>query len=111
MTKYLHDFFAQVTDAHKGFLVPEELYRSIVTALGSGGVVGLALMIVQGVLAHVAVIFPNPTIGGLATISLTLIIDLLRRQNQGSGPAGVPVPVAVPVPISVVAFTETTQSA
>ena len=101
MLHSLRTFLSQVADAHKGFIVPEELYRSIVTALGSGGIVGLFLTILQAILAHVETIFPDPSVGGLAAISLTLVVDLLRRQNQGPGPAAVPVPVSVPVPMPV----------
>jgi hypothetical protein len=94
MTKLFHDFFASVTDSVKGFLNPEELYRSIITALGSGSALGLVLTILQALLSNVAVIFPNPIVGGLATMLLTLVVDLLRRLNQGGKPAATPTPAA-----------------
>jgi len=99
---FLKAFFSHVIGTKKGILVPEELYRSIMTSLGSGGLVGLALMILQSVLSHVAGIFPNAGVAGFATLSITLIMDLLRRLNQGDkqgqvvvvnpGPASVATP-------------------
>ncbi len=43
MLKLFQDFFASVADSAKGFLNAEELYRSILTALGSGSALGLVL--------------------------------------------------------------------
>ncbi len=40
-------------------------------------------------------IFPNPIVGALATMLLTLVVDLLRRLNQGTKPA-TPVAPATP---------------
>lgn len=87
LTALFHGFFGAVAGSVKGILIPEELYRSIVTALGSGGFVGIGLAIVQAILDHVGFIFPNPAVGGLMTLALTLVLDLLRRQNQGAPPA------------------------
>ncbi len=94
MIKLFQDFFASVTDSVKGFLNPEELYRSILTALGSGSALGLVLVVVQALLSNVATIFPNPIVGALATMLLTLVVDLLRRLNQGGKPAPTPTPAA-----------------
>ncbi len=93
MLKLIKRFFAAVADGTKGFLNVEELTRSIVTALGSGSVLALALTVVQAMLAHVALIFPDPTVGALATTVLTLVVDLLRRLNHGE-PAPTPGPAA-----------------
>ena len=90
MIKLFQDFFASVTDGVKGFLNPEELYRSIITALGSGSALGLVLTVLQALLSNVAVIFPNPIVGALATMLLTLVVDLLRRLNQGGKPTPTP---------------------
>ncbi len=81
-----------MSDSAKGFLNPEELYRSILTALGSGSALGLVLAVVQALLSNVAVIFPNPIVGALATMLLTLVVDLLRRLNQGGKPTPTPAP-------------------
>jgi len=96
MLKLLKDFFAAVINTRKGILVPEELLRSILASLGTGSVMSLVLTVVQSLLAHVSLIFPNPLIGGLVTLVLTLLLDLTRRLNQG--PA-IPVPVPGPVPL------------
>jgi hypothetical protein len=87
----LRNFFATVHGSVKGLIAPEELYRSIVTALGSGSVVGLFILVIESVLAHVATVFPAPGTSTLATMLLTLILDLLRRQNQGVTPVKGPV--------------------
>ncbi|HEY2157681.1 MAG TPA: hypothetical protein VGH33_18775 [Isosphaeraceae bacterium] len=92
MIKLFQDFFASVAGSAKGVLNPEELYRSIITALGSGSALGVALTILQALLSNVAVIFPNPIVGALATMLLTLVVDLLRRLNQGGKPAPTPTP-------------------
>lgn len=83
----LKHFFADVRGSKPGILVPEELYRSILTSLGSGTIIGMLVVILQAVLDHVVSIFPDPAIASLASISLTLILDLLRRQNHGDKPA------------------------
>lgn len=88
MLNVIKAFFARVAGSGKGILVAEELYRSILTSVGSGGMVGLVLTVLQAVLAHSATIFPNPLVGWLASMLLTLVIDLLRRLNHdGSSPA------------------------
>ena len=91
MLNLIKEFFASVANSTKGFLNAEELYRSILTALGSGSFLGLVLTVFQAVLANVGMIFPNPAIGALATMLLTLVVDLLRRLNQGGKPAPTPV--------------------
>jgi hypothetical protein len=90
MLTIFKQFFAAVATSTKGFLNAEELFRAILTALGSGSALGLLLTVLQVLLANVAVIFPNPIVGALATMLLTLIVDLLRRLNQGSKPAPTP---------------------
>lgn len=77
-------FFARVDGSRKGLIVPEELFRAIVAAFGSGAVISLVIAVIQMVVSHAAVIFPNPAVAGLASTVLTLILDLLRRQNQGA---------------------------
>ena len=79
----LKQFFADVRGSKPGILVPEELFRSIVTSLGSGTIIGIVVLVLQAVLDHVVSIFPDPAIASLASITLTLILDLLRRQNHG----------------------------
>ena len=90
----IKEFFAAVACSVKGFLNAEELFRSIVTALGSGSFLGIALTVAQALLAHVATIFPNPVVSALATMLLTLVVDLLRRLNQGDKAAPAPAPAA-----------------
>lgn len=82
----LKQFFADVRGSKPGILVPEELFRSIVTSLGSGTIIGIVVLVLQAVLDHVVSIFPDPAIASLASIVLTLILDLLRRQNHGDKP-------------------------
>jgi hypothetical protein len=101
MLQVIKDFLAKVAGAGKGFLLPEELYRSIITSLGSGGMIGLIMTMLQAVLTNTATIFPNPLVGSLATMVLTLVIDLFRRMNQGSTPAPAPVPTPGPAPVPV----------
>lgn len=92
MLKLIKEFFASVANSTKGLLNAEELFRSIVTAFGSGSSMGIILTLLQTVLAHVAMIFPNPAVSALATTLLTLVVDLLRRLNQGGKPAPAPAP-------------------
>lgn len=92
MLNQIKAFFSTVAGSTKGFLNAEELYRSILTALGSGSTLGLILTVLQMLLAHVTTIFPNPVASGLATMVLTLIVDLLRRINQGNQPTPAPAP-------------------
>lgn len=96
MLNLIKEFFAAVANSTKGFLNPEELYRSIVTALGSGSFLGLLLTMFQTLLSNVTTIFPNPVSGALATMLLTLVVDLLRRLNQGGKPAPTPAPPVAP---------------
>ena len=84
MLSFLKKFFADVEGSTQGFLNPEELYRSILTSLGSGTLVGVLVMLVQAILTNTAIIFPNPAVASLATVILTLVLDLLRRQNHGT---------------------------
>ena len=86
MFNLLKKFFAAVADTKKGILIPEELLRSILTSLGSGSMIGLALTVFQSLLTNAGVIFPNPLVGGVVTVVLTLVIDLIRRLNQGPTP-------------------------
>lgn len=108
MLAALRHFFADVKGSRPGVLVPEELYRAIMTSVGSGTLIGLLVVVLQAMLDHVVSIFPDPAIASLASISLTLILDLLRRQSHGDKPSNsVPVPVAtlptgpIPVPTPV----------
>lgn len=101
MFAHLKHFFSDVKGSKPGVLVPEELFRAIVTSLGSGTIIGLFVMILQALLDHVVSIFPDPTIASLASITITLILDLLRRQNHGDKPADTPSNPVVP-PVSPV---------
>lgn len=98
--KPISSFFGVVEGSAKGVIVPEELYRSILAALGSGSLIGLAIMVVQSISAHAATIFPNASVAGLVTVIGAMILDLLRRQQQGEKPAGLvvvtPAEVATP---------------
>jgi hypothetical protein len=101
MLSALKNFFAQPAGTIKGVLSPEELYRSILTSLGSGTSIGIVMLLLQSVLSNASTIFPNPTVASLATAFLTLVLDLLRRQTQGNNPAPAPSPApapAVPTP-------------
>ena len=91
MFAHLKAFFASVCNTKKGILVPEELLRSILTSLGSGSLMSLVLTVLQSLLASAAVIFPNPIVGGLVTVVLTLVIDLIRRLNHAPAPTPEPV--------------------
>ena len=96
----LKRFFADVKGSRQGILVPEELFRSILTSVGSGTVIGIMVLVLQAVLDHVVSIFPDPAIASLASISLTLILDLLRRQTHGDKsvtPANPPAPASTAV--------------
>jgi hypothetical protein len=93
-------FFSAAEGSAKGTLNAEELYRAIFTALGSGTSVGALLMGLQAVVSNASLIFPNPTVAALATALLTLVIDCLRRQSQGTPPSPTPSPVPVLVPVS-----------
>jgi len=102
----LSTFFARVEGSAKGLINPEELFRSIVTALGSGTFVGLLILLLQAVLTHIATILPDPTVASLASMVLTLVLDLLRRQNQSGKPVVTPAanpavtPAATTVPVT-----------
>ena len=98
MVAALTHFFADVKGSRQGIIVPEELFRSILTSLGSGTAMGLIVLLLQAVLDHVVSIFPDPAIASLASITLTLILDLFRRQTHGDKPASVPAtgPVLTP---------------
>lgn len=100
MLQSLKNFFAATSGSIKGYLNPEELYRSLLTSFGSGTTVGLILVLLQTVLSNAATVFPNPTVASLATVILTLVIDLLRRQSQGNIPTPTPAPPVVPAPSS-----------
>jgi hypothetical protein len=99
MLQLIKDFLAKVSNSSKGILVTEELFRSILTSLGSGSIIGLVLTVLQTVLANTATIFPNPLVGSLATMLLTLVVDLVRRMNHGTIPTPAPAPAPAPVPV------------
>jgi len=98
MLSSLKKFLSAVEGSIQGVIVPEELYRSILTSLGSGTSVGVLILLFQAILTHAASIFPNPTVASLATVLLTMILDLLRRQGQGGVPTGSVPPSHSPVP-------------
>jgi hypothetical protein len=89
MLTVLKKFFSAVEGSIHGVLLPEELYRAILASLGSGSLVGLAIVVLMAIQSHVAGIFPNPTIASLAAMVLTLVLDLLRRQIHGKVPSPV----------------------
>jgi hypothetical protein len=95
------NFFSDVEGSIKGSLNAEELYRSILTSLGSGTSVGILLTVVQAVMTNVTTIFPNPTVAALATGLLTLVVDILRRQSQGNNPTPAPAPAPSPAPAPI----------
>ena len=96
MLAMLRKFFAATDSSIKGYLNPEDLYRSILTSLGSATTVGILLAVSQAILSNASTIFPDPTVASLATGLLSLVIDLLRRQNQGT----TPIPAPAPAPAS-----------
>ena len=100
MLAVLKAFFADVKGSKQGILIPEELFRSILTSLGSGTIIGAVVLILQAVLDHVVSIFPDPAIASLASIVLTLILDLLRRQTHGDKPVDPTLTPAVVTPSS-----------
>ena len=83
LLRKLGSFFGKVDGSRKGLIVPEELFRAMVSAVGSGTLISLMIALLEMVLSHASLIFPNPAVAGLASALLTLILDLLRRQNQG----------------------------
>jgi hypothetical protein len=93
----LQSFFSAAEGSIKGFLNPEEFFRSILTALGSGTSIGLVMAALHSILTNAVTIFPNPSVAALATGLLTLVIDILRRQSQGSPPSPTPPQVEVQV--------------
>ncbi len=98
MLSAIKNFFSTVQGSIQGILVPEEVYRSILTALGSGSTVGVLILLLQSVLSDASTIFPNPTVATLASMLITLILDLLRRQSQGGTPTPAPTPAPIPGP-------------
>lgn len=96
MLSVILKFLAATEDSVKGFLNPEQLYRSILLAMGSASTVGAVLSVLQAVLSNVATIFPNPSTAALATGLITVVMDLLRRLNQGTTPTPSPTPAPAP---------------
>lgn len=84
MLAKLKRFFAEAPGALAGFVNLDELARSIVTAIGSGGAVGIGLAVVGSLAQNVAAIFPNPLLAAVASIVLALVADLLRRMQHGA---------------------------
>ncbi len=97
MLAALKRFFAVSESSIQGFLSLEDLYRSILTALGTGSSIGVAIMVLQAILTNVGLVFPNPAVASLATVILTMVLDLLRRQSQGTVPTP-PAPAPAPTP-------------
>jgi hypothetical protein len=87
-------FFGPVAHSIQGQVSISELYRSILTSLGSATAMGVVILILQGVLSHAPAIFTNPGTCSLATLILTLLVDELRRSTHGS--AVVPVKASLP---------------
>jgi hypothetical protein len=96
MLATLKAFLASVPLATKGILSAEELYRSVLTALGSGSILGIVILSLQAIVNNAAVIFPNPIVASLATMLLTLVLDQVRRINHGTDPAPTPAPAPAP---------------
>jgi hypothetical protein len=86
MLNVIKSFLAPVPKTIRGILLPEELFRSVLTAFGSGSLMGLLLVALQAVLSSVAVIFPSPIVASLATAILTIVVDQVRRLEQRSTP-------------------------
>jgi hypothetical protein len=99
MFNVIKKFLAAVPKASKGILLPEELFRTILTAMGSSSVMGLLLLALHAVLINVAVIFPTPIVASLATAILTIVVDQVRRLEHGATPAPIPTPTPTPSPI------------
>lgn len=100
MLNLIKKFLAAVPKASKGILLPEELFRTILTALGSSSIMGLLLMALHAVLVNVAVIFPTPIVASLATAILTIVVDQVRRLEHGAAPDPTPTPSPTPSPIA-----------
>ena len=81
MLSALKNFFAHAEGSTKGLLSPEELYRSILTSLGSGTVIGILMLLVQAILSHASTIFPNPTVASLATALAGLQVNQRRGDD------------------------------
>jgi hypothetical protein len=97
MLASLKRFFTVAESSIQGYLSPEELYRSVLTAFGSGTTIGVLILVLQSILTDVSTIFPSPAVASLATIILTMVLDLLRRQSQGNVPTP---PTPTPAPAS-----------
>jgi hypothetical protein len=97
MLNMIKKFFASAPNSIRGALVPEELLRSIMTALGSGSLLGLLLLALQAVLNNAAAIFPNPIVASLAIAILTIVVDQVRRLEHGVAPTPTPPPIPAPV--------------
>ena len=80
---WIKNFFSHPPDSIKGFVNGMELFRAIASAIAAGLGSNAALTILGAVLAHASIIFPNPVVGGLVASILTLVVDLIRRQNAG----------------------------
>jgi hypothetical protein len=98
MLASLKSFFKVSERSFQGYLSLEDLYRSILTALGSGTTIGVVILVLQEVLTNTSTVFPNPTVASMATVILTMILELLRRQSQGNLPAPVVNPTPAPAP-------------
>jgi hypothetical protein len=92
----LKTFFATVPGSVKGVLNLEELYRALLTAFGSGSAVGLLIIGLQAIHDDTSAIFSNPAVAAIASTLLSLILDILRRQSQGSDPTPAPATPATP---------------
>jgi hypothetical protein len=107
MLTSLKSFFKVSESSIQGYLSLEELYRSILTALGSGTTIGVVILVLQGVLTNASTVFPNPAVASMATVILTMILEILRRQSQGNlpippvNPTPAPAPSPSPAPASL----------
>ncbi len=79
----LERFFGPVKGSMKGIIIQEELYRTFILSTTAGSFGGLLCLLILLMIMKSSDIFHYAIIDGLITTILTMILDLLRRQNQG----------------------------
>jgi len=114
MLEAIKKFLGPAHGSLKGVINVEEFHRSIMTAVGSSVVTGAFFAIIQALLAsllaHVPAIFSDPMLAAVATMALTALGDIMRRQSHGEAmhpkddPTGrASATVEVPTEVNVVA--------
>jgi hypothetical protein len=79
----LRNFLGAAPGALKNHLNTDELTRITLTALTTGGG---TLGLLQLLLVSVGTIFPAPTDAALAALTLTVLLESLRRLGHGQEP-------------------------